>query len=333
MYTNRDASARTRMLKARALAVDAGNTQKRVAATNSDASVGHDIDVGNLLSCCDTSEPAPPPVLSGLVQFTTVGSTIWTAPSNVSSISVLVVGGGGGGGAAHPLANGEGSNGNPSRGGPGAGGGAGGRAIKLTTYSVIPGQTYTIVVGGGGAGGTATISADTDATAGANSSFDTVIGYGGGRGYGSRQFRICNQPPYQGLSYCGSFRGGPNSDVGLPNTPPGGGNGGTYNGSPDYVISGGGGGGSVGNGGMGAYGLIGNQTGTGGGQGGAGLSDAIAGTTIEYGKGGKGGNAGANDIGSATPENVGRGGDGAGAGPSTANNGRAGGSGIVVIKW
>jgi hypothetical protein len=330
MNTNRDASAHTRSLKARALAVDAGNGQKRVAATNNDASVHHDLSLGKLLPCCVVS---PPPVLSGLVQFTTVGTTEWTAPSNVSSISLLVVGGGGGGGAAHPLRNAEGINANPARGGPGGGGGAGGRATKYATYSVTPGQTYTIVVGAGGAGGTATLSADTDAAAGTNSSFDTAIAYGGGRGYRSREFRACNVPPYQDLNYCGSFRGGPSSDVGLPNTPPGGGNGGTYNGSPDYVISGGGGGGSVGKGVDGGYGLTGNTTGAGGGAGGAGLSDAISGTSVEYGKGGKGGNAGANDIGSPTPENIGRGGDGAGAGANTANAGRAGGSGIVIIKW
>ena len=332
MQANRDASIHTRALKARVLTVDAGNTQARsTSVTNNSASLHNDVVIGNLLPCCDTTEPGPE---HDTILFTTVGETTWTAPSNVSSISLLVVGGGGGGGAAHPLSSGgDGINANPSRGGPGAGGGAGGRAIKHATYSVTPGQTYTIVVGSGGAGGTATLTADTDALGGADSSFDTVIAYGGGRGYGSRQFRICNEPPYQGLNYCGSFRGGPSSDAGLPNTPPGGGNGGTYNGSPDYVISGGGGGGSTAKGVDGDYGLIGNQTGTGGGQGGAGLSDAISGTTVQYGKGGKGGNAGANDIGSATPDNIGRGGDGAGAGPNTANNGRAGGSGIVIIKW
>ncbi len=332
MNSNRDSSSYTRLVKARALAVAAENTRPRTSNTNSDASLHNYIAVGNLLPCC--TEPVAPGPEHDTILFTTVGETTWTAPSNVSSISLLVVGGGGGGGAAHPLSlAGDGINADPTRGGPGGGGGAGGRAVKLTSYAVTPGQTYTIVVGGGGAAGTATLTADTDAAAGEDSSFDTVIGYGGGRGYGSRQFRNCAVPPYQGLSYCGSFRGGPSSDAGLPNNPPGGGNGGTYNGSPDYVISGGGGGGSVANGMYGNYGLIGNQTGAGGGQGGAGLSDAISGTTVEYGKGGKGGNAGANDTGSATPENVGRGGDGAGAGPNTANNGRAGGSGIVIIKW
>ena len=331
MNTNRDASIRTRALKARVLTVDATNIRNRTAAGNTDASIQNDIDIGNLLPCCDVSEPGPE---HDTILFTTVGETTWTAPSNVSSISLLVVGGGGGGGGAHPLSvSGDGVNANSSRGGPGAGGGAGGRAIKYATYSVTPGQTYTIVVGGGGAAGTATLSTDADATAGGDSSFDTVIGYGGGRGYGSRQFRSCGVAPYQGLNYCGSFRGGPSSDVGLPNTPPGGGNGGTYNGSPDYVISGGGGGGSTAKGVDGGYGLTGNQTGTGGGQGGSGLSDAISGTTVQYGKGGKGGDAGSNDIGSVTPENVGRGGDGAGAGANTANNGRPGGSGIVIIKW
>jgi hypothetical protein len=332
MNTNRDASIRTRALKARALTVDAENIRKRAAAANTNASIQNDFDVGNLLPCC--TEPIPTGPEHDTILFTTVGTTTWRAPANVSSISLLVVGGGGGGGAAYPLQSStDGINANPNRGGPGGGGGAGGRAVKLTTYSVTPGQTYTIVVGGGGAGGTATLTSETNASAGSDSSFDTVIGYGGGRGYGSRQFRNCAEPPYQGLNYCGSFRGGPNSDIGLPNTPPGGGNGGTYNGSPDYVISGGGGGGSTEKGDDGNYGLTGNEIGAGGGQGGDGLSDAITGTTVEYGKGGKGGNAGANDIGSASPENIGRGGDGAGAGANTANNGRAGGSGIVIISW
>jgi len=289
-----------------------------------------------LCTCPTNAEPAPAPAPpgpppSGVVTFTSVGTTSWTAPNGISTINVLVVGGGGGGGASYALTNGEGSNGNPSRGGPSGGGGGGGQVITNETYTVVPGNTYTVTVGGGGAGGTATLTSETAASQGDNSVFDTIIAYGGGRGYSSRDFRNCATPPYAGQPYCGSFRGGPTSDIGItPGNPPGGGNGGTYNGSPDYLLGGGGGGGA------GTAGTSGNY-GPSNASGGGGIDSTISGSDVYYGAGGQGGSAGgiegANDPGTVTPVNIGRGGDGVGAGPNGFVNGQNGGSGIVIIQY
>lgn len=73
--------------------------------------------------------------------FTTGGTFI--VPANVTNIAVLGAGGGGGAGG--------GNSGNPNNRG-GGGGGAGVQPI-LTTTSVSPGETLTIVIGAGGAGG------------------------------------------------------------------------------------------------------------------------------------------------------------------------------------
>lgn len=70
--------------------------------------------------------------------FTTTGAGTWTAPCDVTSITIEVWGAGGGGQRA---------NGNPSAGGGGAGGG-----YVRTTYTVTPGTTYNLFVGAGGSG-------------------------------------------------------------------------------------------------------------------------------------------------------------------------------------
>ena len=74
-----------------------------------------------------------------VVSFTSTGATTWTAPTNVTSIQLLVVAGGGGGGGAISS-------------GSGAGGGAGGLQFR-SNYPVIPGNAYSVVVGAGGSGG------------------------------------------------------------------------------------------------------------------------------------------------------------------------------------
>ena len=99
------------------------------------------------------------------VTFSTVGSTSWTVPSGVSSVSVLVVGGGGGGG----WHDGDG----------GGGGGGGGGVIYNPSYSVTPGQAITVVVG---AGGTAGFGESGFPTAGGSSQFGTQTAAGGAGG-------------------------------------------------------------------------------------------------------------------------------------------------------
>lgn len=87
------------------------------------------------------------------------GTKTWTAPAGTTSVTVQAWGGGGGGG------EGTGSR--------GAGGGGGG-AYASSTLVVVPGVTYTIVVGAGGA----------SATDGGNSSFGgaLVVAAGGKKG-------------------------------------------------------------------------------------------------------------------------------------------------------
>ena len=72
------------------------------------------------------------------VTFTTTGNNSWTAPCDVTSITVEAWGAGGGGQRA---------NGNPSAGGGGSGGG-----YVRTTYTVIPNASYNLFVGAGGTG-------------------------------------------------------------------------------------------------------------------------------------------------------------------------------------
>jgi len=114
-------------------------------------------------------------VYLGLIQgqnaYTSPGTYSWTAPSGVTSVSVVAVGGGGAGqdGWANPA---------------GAGGGLGWK----NNISVNPGQSYTVVVGSGGVSS----NGNNDSLIGGNSYFNsltTVAGYGGtnaNRGVGDR---------------------------------------------------------------------------------------------------------------------------------------------------
>ena len=67
--------------------------------------------------------------------FTTPGTYSWTAPPKVRSVSVVCIGGG-----ASPLVT--------SSSFPGGGGGG---LVYANEMAVIPGQSYTVVVGSGGA--------------------------------------------------------------------------------------------------------------------------------------------------------------------------------------
>ncbi|MES2389785.1 MAG: hypothetical protein V4543_17410, partial [Bacteroidota bacterium] len=74
--------------------------------------------------------------------YTTPGTYNWICPNGVTSVDVKVWGGGGGGGGAH---------GNTAVSRAGGGGGSGSYAAH-STLTVVPGTTYTIVVGALGAG-------------------------------------------------------------------------------------------------------------------------------------------------------------------------------------
>jgi hypothetical protein len=98
-----------------------------------------------------------------LVVFSTVGSCDWQIPTGVTSVRVLAVGGGSSGGA------GQGGVWWPQ-------GGAGGAVIDNQSFTVAPGASISIVVGGGGA----KVDAHSNpANNGGQSSFATITANGG----------------------------------------------------------------------------------------------------------------------------------------------------------
>jgi fibronectin-binding autotransporter adhesin len=114
-----------------------------------------------------------PSAFADTVTFSTAGTTTWTCPAGVTSISIAVQGGGGGGGSGTTTNSARGS------------GGGGGSCAFNSALTVVPGTIYTVTVGGGGAGSTGT-GAGTG-TAGTASSFSggvisTLNAGGGGAG-------------------------------------------------------------------------------------------------------------------------------------------------------
>jgi len=251
-----------------------------------------------------------------VVTFSSVGSRTWTAPANVTSLQYLIVGGGGGG--------------------SGGGGGAGG-VLYNSSYSVTPGNSYTVVVGDGGSGSDASVSGGD----GSNSSFNSIVAYGGGGG-GARQAG----------GRAGASSGGAGQDsISAPGASSQGFAGATGPSTAGATGAGGGGGaGSVGIRGFLYSEYPGSQR-TPGGNGGNGLPYSISGSATYYGGGGGGG---ANNNTSPTVD-FGHGGNGGGGDGANANlgNGTAGqantgggggggdweasgangGSGIVIIRY
>ena len=257
--------------------------------------------------------------VSSQAQFTTVGTSSWTVPAGVNTVSAVVIAGGGGGG---------GSDGFRTEGNSGGGGGGTGYG----QFVVIPGETLTITVGAGG-----TSSSGGNGTTGGSSSItrDTIglISTTGGTGGAERV--ITSRP-------------GGTATWGFYNvTFFGGGTGGVGGGASDND-SGGGGGGAAGytaNGGAGGNTGIG-LSGSGGGGGGGGATNAGQG----YSGGGTGllGSGGGDGAGGALNANGGGGSGGiagtqvsgglyGGGGGARDNNsagaGCAGGQGGIRIVW
>lgn len=270
---------------------------------------------------------------SCFVAFKTVGSYVWTPPTGVSKIDLLVVAGGGGGGSRH------------------AGGGGAGGLINASNTS-ISASALTITVGGGGAGGGATTNAGLEGTNGSNSvvsgsglTTQSAVG-GGGGGY---TLTSGSGGSSGGGGCCGQAIGTATSGQGNL-------------GSSGYVVAnvaynGGGGGGA------GAIG--GASSSTKAGDGGAGLAiswmtvaaqsnlgvghndnsqiyfaggggGGTASTNHTAGTGGKGGGA-AGSIptgqGGDATANTGGGGGGSGLSGAGASRGGNGGTGVVVIRY
>jgi hypothetical protein len=183
----------------------------------------------------------------------------------------------------------------------GGGGGAGGQVrfqtgTNITT--VIPGTTYTIVVGAGGQGGQSTTNSETNGSPGGDSSFDTITSRGGSGGGFSRNMS-------QVLDTNKNGKGG-NGGQGYGNLV--GGSGGGQNNPNNY--------GRYNSGGPGASGFYIN----------------FDGSYQYYGPGGNGGVP--NTVASGTTlANVGKGGNGTGATLNSFADGIDGGSGIVVLRY
>ena len=184
----------------------------------------------------------------------------------------------------------------------GSGGGSGGQVKFITgtnKYDVIPGKTYSIIVGEGGAGGIGGTNLENKGSPGGDSSFDTIISLGGSGGSVSRTFQNNqdlnkNGKGGQGGQSIGSLVGGSGGNSALNS------NYGLFN-----------------SGSNGASGSSINFDGNG---------------AVFYGRSGNGGKP--NTVATGTiVENVGKGGDGTGATLNSFANGISGGSGIVILKY
>lgn len=236
------------------------------------------------------------------------GTNIWTPPSGISSVKVLVVGGGGGGGAAKD--NGSG------------GGGGGGQVKENSTFELSVGASYTIVVGAGGTFGTGaapTYPIELDANPGGNTTIsingsNSLVALGGNPGGGSRIVTpgAANSITTGGIGGIAAT----SSEASQGGSRGGGGK------------NGGGGGGSSGNGVIGAVA---------GGAGGAGTTSTILDTnstaTTTFGTGGAGGTFGTTTTGTSGAANSGIGARGAGAANGAGVNGGTGGSGVVHFRF
>ena len=259
----------------------------------------------------------------------------WTVPTGVTSIQYLVVGGGGGGTE-----------------GAGGHGGGGGEVVTSPAYSVTPGTTMTITVGGGGAGndprtpGGYSPAPSWFAGNGTNSSFGTAPSQVVARyGEGAQGDGTYNGP--RGVS-----RGGAS---GAGWTTP------TYLGGTGYLANynekGGGGGGAGGAGQN--YGVFNPNY---AGNGGVGIASSLSGSALYYGGGGAGGGtvpypgggayAGYGGLGGggrmdpipaySSPNgtafygyiaNGGAGTGGGGGGGNAYVGSGSGGGGVVILKW
>jgi hypothetical protein len=247
-------------------------------------------------------------------QYTNTANFGYFVPStSIKNIDVLLVAGGGGGGYL-------------------IGGGGGGGGLIWTSLTVTA-QGYPVVIGKGGDGAT---SASGTGWVGSNSTFNSLVAYGGGGGGG---YNNAYTAPTTGGSGGGGSHGGSgnlgatNGAAGISGQGYAGGNGTWESG---YNAGGGGGAGTNGWSG----------TSTTGGTGGVGRVVDITGASVYYGGGGGGGgNAGK----SAGPGGLGGGGTGSvsangqdgansfggggGGGGQPSKLGGAGGSGIVIIRY
>lgn len=250
-------------------------------------------------------------------------SQAWVAPTGISLVDLFMVGGGGSSGIT--AANGYG--------GGGTGGGGGGGTVFAQNITVVPGTSYSIVVGGGGAKTPSNNPNDgpSKAPSGTSSTAFALTAFGGnggpGAGYGSGSSNGTGGPGSGGSNYESNQVSGGAGNGNISQGGAGGDSGGTR---------GGGGGGA---GGAGATGSNGGHGGTGatqfgvtlGGGGGGGGTDG-------GGTGGSGGGASGvtGFIGTNATANTGGGGGGIRGGNGSNdpyNESGGGGSGRVLIRY
>jgi hypothetical protein len=260
-------------------------------------------------------------LVQGQQAFTTAGTFTWVAPAGVTRVSVVAVGGGGGSGrrcATYPAT--------------GGGGGGGGALAYVNNATVVPGTSYTVVVGAGG------LPSNTTAGVSAGQSNFTISGVVVAANGGSAR---AYQQGLGGTVVTGTGFSGGNSGFSCCNL--GGGGGGGAGGYTGVGGAGGAGGttafvaGSNGAGGSGAGGSGSTANGAGGAGGGVGLlglgSSGVANTGV--GGGGGGGSCGATGGNgtTVTPGTGGTFGGGSGGARNGANSAVNGSVGAVRIIW
>lgn len=254
------------------------------------------------LQCGDQAVYYPGGNLVGVQDYTTAGTYTWVCPAGVTSVNVVCIGGGAGG--------------------SGSSGGGGGALAYSNNLTVVPGTSYTVVVGAGGAVGaaggqsyfntTATVRANGGTHAGAGG----TVGAGSGGAGGASGSGVAGGGA-GGYSGTGGAGGGASPAAGGAGGG-GAGGGGSRRGTPNGWFGQGGGGGGVGLAGTG-YGYITNGAGAAaeGNPGGGGAGGSNGGPLSDWGTGGAGGTYG--------------GGGGNGGHPEY--GGGIGGGGAVRIAW
>lgn len=233
----------------------------------------------------------PTNAIVGLQSQTFNSDGYWTCPANVFNVWLNGFGGGGGGAGGNQ---------------PGGGGGGGGSIAVSGVVSVVPGTTYSVVVGTGGTGGvTATTGND-----GAATSFGTNF-YAQGAGKG---WTMTGSGPVSGggcnIAGASTFAAGPEAGVG-----------GGYNDNGNTSCNNWSGNGNYTGGTKGAQNTYGGGGGGGAGPGGNGAN-------------GGAGHAGlAGVAGSAAAANTGAGGGAGGSSDVSGGAGGNGGSGQLTISW
>lgn len=106
-------------------------------------------------------------LVSGKQIFTSNGT--FTAPTGVTTVFLTLCGGGGGAGGTQGTSNHK------------SGSGASGACVINYPYTVVPGNNYSVTIGGGGNGGSA---GNNPGTQGSSSVFDTLTVLGGNPGTG-----------------------------------------------------------------------------------------------------------------------------------------------------